>query len=197
MVRRGHRASRWRTRYGLPLVVMVLTGALAAGCAGASPPSPSPARGAATFDEFADGFCSAFESLFRAVGNPDTAAWSQPTLDLQAAAERRDAAAAERLAAQITAELETGRARAAFVAGWRPGSAAASQLDRFLLASEAWVDAYVDVAREGPTAVDPQQAFEQAGGLDAWRAVFEAMRPVASARPPGEEHQCPNVPLSL
>jgi hypothetical protein len=40
-----------------------------------------------------------------------------------------------------------------------------------------------------------QAAFEQAGGLEAWRAMFEAGRQME--RPAGRtEKRCPPVPLS-
>ena len=67
--------------------------------------SPPPLR-AASFDEYAVAFCSAFDSMFRAIGNPDTGEDSPMSADLDAAIEAGDLASVERLAATITAELE-------------------------------------------------------------------------------------------
>ena len=51
--------------------------------------SPRPLR-AASFDEYAVAFCSAFDSMFRAIGNPDTGEDSPMSADLDAAIEAGD-----------------------------------------------------------------------------------------------------------
>ena len=163
--------------------------------------SPSPALrstalpAATSFDGYAVGFCSAFDALFRAVGNPDTAAGSALSKALDAAVVAHDGAAAERLAAEITAELEAGRLHAAFARGWAPGAPSMVQLDRLLVAFEAMTAAKIAAAKQTPNAVDPQIALEQAGGLEAWTALFEAYRAIGTDRPPGVQ-PCPTVPIA-
>lgn len=175
-----------------------LLAAVVAACTMASPStSPETAPRAASFEEFADGLCSAFDSMFNAVGNPDTGGGSELSNQLEAAAESRDVATAETLARQITAELEAGRRFAAHAGGWTPGAQAAGHMDRFLVAYEAWTMAHVERARLGPDAGDPQRAFEQAGGLTAWEGMFRAIQAMAAERPPVAPHPCPTVPVSL
>ena len=41
---------------------------------------------------------------------------------------------------------------------------------------------------------DPQAAFEQAGGVESYFAMLDAMRAMGSARPAGAQ-QCPNLPV--
>lgn len=159
----------------------------------------SPASRAESFVEFRDAFCGAWSSLFRAVGNPDTGSGSELSLALDAAAKARDVAETTRLAGEIQAELEAGRAHARFGGGWPPAAAMMAQLDRFLAAYQAVVDAERRAVVEGRADVAAlgQQAFEQAGGLEAWQAMREAGGPVTSARPAGPPYQCPGVPVSL
>jgi len=78
-------------------------------------------------------------------------------------------------------ELEAGRRLAATAALWQPGAATAASLDRLLLAFEAWTSAKLALALD-PTAIDPEKAFERAGGVDAWKATLNgvASTPVPS-----------------
>jgi len=179
-------------------IASALLAMILAGCASSSPsPSPEAAPRATSFEGFADGLCSAFDSMFKAVGNPDTGGGSDLSKQLETAAEAGDLATAESLARQITSELEAGRRSAAYAGGWTPGAPAAGHMDRFLIAYEAWTTAHVERARLGPAAADPQQAFEQAGGLTAWEGMFRAIQAMAADRPPVEPHACPTVPVSL
>jgi len=63
---------------------------------------------------------------------------------------------------------------AATAARWQPGAATAGQLDRLLVAFEAWTSAKRDRASD-PAALDPQTAFERAGGVDAWTATIQGV----------------------
>jgi hypothetical protein len=177
-------------------IVLVLIGTIAAGCA-SSTPSVEASRRAASFEEFAGGICSAFESMFKAVGNPDTGEGSDLSDRLEAAAEAGDLATAEQLARQISSELETGRTFAAFAGGWAPGGPTSEHVDRLLVAFEAWSSAQVEAARLGLDAAHAQDAFEAAGGVEAWQGTFQAIQAMASERPPVEPYQCPTVPMSL
>ena len=150
---------------------------------------------ASSFEEYAIGFCSAFQALFRAVGNPDTAEGSVLSKALDDAVVAHDGDAAERLAAQITIELESGRQHVAFARGWLPAAPTMVQLDRVLIAFEAMTAAKAAAAKQVPNAGDPQAAFEQAGGPEAWTAMFEAYRAIGSERPQGVQ-PCANVPIS-
>lgn len=70
----------------------------------------------------------------------------------------------------------------------------AAQFDRVLAAFETGTAAKLAVARGDPNAVDPQLAFEEAGGLDAWFAMIDAMRAAgggAATDPP-----CANTGIS-
>ena len=159
-----------------------------------TPPSiPLPA--ATSFAGYAVGFCAAFDALFRGVGNPDTNAGSVLSKALDAAVVAHDGVAAERFAAEITAELESGRQHAAFARGWPPGAPSMVQLDRLLVAFEAMTAAKTAAAKQTANAVDPQVALEQAGGLEAWTALFEAYRAIGPNRPPGVQ-PCPTVPIA-
>ena len=183
---------------GTRAIAFALLAAVVAACTTSSP-SPSADAGprAVSFSEFADGLCAAFDSMFKAVGNPDTGGGSDLSNQLEAAAETRNLATAETLALQITLELESGRRFAAHAGGWTPGAPAAGHMDQFLVAYEAWTMAHVERARLGPGAADPQQAFEQAGGLTAWEGMFRAIQAMAAERPPVAPHPCPTVPVSL
>jgi hypothetical protein len=46
-----------------------------------------------------------------------------------------------------------------------------------------------------PNAPDPQAAFEAAGGVESWRAMFEAYADVTPYRP-ASVTQCPGAPIS-
>lgn len=68
------------------------------------------------------------------------------------------------------------------------------QFDRVLVAYEAMIEAKRAAARREPNAVDPQTAFEQGGGIEAWFAMIDAMR--AAGGGSATEEQCPNVPVA-
>ena len=57
----------------LPGTILSIVIAASAAACGASAPSPAVAT---SFDEYATAFCSAWGTLFRVVGNPDTAGWT-------------------------------------------------------------------------------------------------------------------------
>lgn len=137
-------------------------------------PSPSVATPAAvTYEAFADAFCSAFTSLIRAVGNPDAGTPSVNSKALDDAVAAGDVAAAERLAATITSELEAGRHQAALAARWQPAATTMAAMDRLLVAFEAQIAEKRAAAGRAPGASAPQGAFEQAGGVEAWRALVQ------------------------
>jgi hypothetical protein len=115
--------------------------------------------------------------------------------ELQAASESRDAVTATRLQLGINMELEAARDQIAYAAGWPPAARQMAEMDRFFVATEAWINAYVELAKGTPTAPDPQAAFEAAGGLDAWRGLLEADADVAPHRP-ASAGPCPEAPVS-
>jgi hypothetical protein len=177
-------------------VTLSLVIAASAAACGGSAPSPSPSlRVATSFDEYATAFCSAWGTLFRVVGNPDTAGWTDGVHQLQAAAEAHDDATAAGLQGPINTELEAARAQIAYAAGWPPAARPMAQMDRFFVATGTWITAYVDVAKGVPNAPDPQAAFEAAGGVDSWRAMFEAYADVTPYRP-ASVARCPGAPIS-
>ena len=163
-----------------------------AACSAPAAPSLAPA----TFEEFATNACDAFSAMFRAVGNPDTGSDSELSQALDEAVQRGDPAEAGRVAEAIMVELESGRQAASRAAGWPPGFAAMSELDRVLLAFEAMIDAKRQ-AVGNPDAPDPQAALEAAGGMTSWTAMLEAARAMQSARPANlPPHECEDVPMS-
>jgi len=177
------------------VILSIVVVASAAACGG-SAPSPSPSPSVATnFNEYAPAFCSAWGTLFRVVGNPDTAGWTDGVRQLQAAAETRDDATAAGLQGPINTELEAARQQIAYAAGWPPAARPMAEMDRFFVATETWITAYVDVAKGVPNAPDPQAAFEAAGGVESWRAMFEAYADVTPYRP-ASVAQCPGAPIS-
>lgn len=180
-------------------VVAIAIIASSAACGASAPgptPTPSPSPSVATeFGEYATAFCSAWGTLFRVVGNPETAGWTDGVHRLQAAAEARDAATAASLQASINGELEAARKQIAYAGGWPPAARPMAEMDRFFAAEEAWITAYVNVAKDGSSAPDPQAAFEAAGGVDAWRAMFETYADVAPHRP-ASVSQCAGAPIS-
>lgn len=175
------------------IVVLALVGVAAAAC-GTGAPSPTPMPAATSFEEYAVSFCAAWDAMFRAVGNPDTAAGSELSKALDAAVTAKDGTEAERLAAEITADLESGRRFAEVAGGWPPAGPAMKELDRVFVGFEAMTAAKAAAAKGTPGSIDPQTAFEQAGGIEGYFAMIEAMRAMASARPAGAQ-QCPNLPL--
>ena len=163
-----------------------------AACSAPAAPSVAPA----TFEEFATHACDAFEAMFRAVGNPDAGTDSELSKALDDAVQRGDPAEAGRLAEAITVELESGRQAASRAAAWPPGFAAMSELDRLLLAFEAMIDATRQTAGN-PDGSDPQAAFEAAGGVKSWTAMFEAARAMQGARPANlPPQECDGIPMS-
>jgi hypothetical protein len=150
---------------------------------------------ATSFEEYSVGFCSAWEALFRAVGNPDTAAGSKLSKALDDAVAARDSSAAEKLAAEITTELELGRRHVAYAAGWPPAAAMMVQLDQVFAGFQVMTAAHVPLAKGEPDAVDPQVAFEQSGAVEAWSAWIEAYRALAAQRPAGVQ-PCRDLPIS-
>jgi hypothetical protein len=148
-----------------------------------------------SYDEYAFAACAAWDRLFVAVGNPDTASGSDLSLSLDAAVAASDGTAAERVARDITIQLQAGREQVAIAAGWQPRADMMRQLDRVFAAFEAMVAAKVAIAKGAPDAPDPQAAFEQAGGVDAWFAMLEAAR-AAGPGPASDMQQCPTVPVT-
>lgn len=177
---------------GTVIAVVIAASAVACGASTASP-SPSPA-GATNFDEYATAFCSAWGTLFRVVGNPETASWTDAVQQLQAAADAGDDATAAGLQGAINTELEAARLQIAYAAAWPPAASTMAEMDRFFVAEELWIVAYVDIAKGVPDAPDAQAAFEAAGGLDAWQAMFEAYAEMAPHRPASVD-QCPGIPI--
>jgi hypothetical protein len=151
---------------------------------------PKPA--AASYEEYFVAACAAWDGLFRAVGNPDTGGGSDLSHALDAAVTSHDVPSAERAAAGIATELKAAREQVAVAAGWAPRSAMMAQLDRVLAAFEVGTAAKLAVAKGTPNAVDPQAAFEKAGGLEAWFAMIEAGRAAGLGAADGSNRQCAN-----
>ena len=146
---------------------------------GVQPTSSAPP---ATFSDYDAGICGAFTSLIRAYGNPDTNGPSAMRTALESAVASGDLAAAERASNAMLSELEAGRALAANAARWQPGATTAASLDRLLLAFEAWTSATL-AGMSDPSAIDPQTAFEQAGGVEAWTGTLQGV--TTTPVPPG------------
>lgn len=168
-----------RTMIASALFVMV-----AAACGTVTPAASPPT--AATFEESSTAFCSAFSSLILGVGNPDTGTPSVLSKSLDDAVAAGDLASADRAAAAITSQLETGRKQAADAARWQPAEPTMVAMDRVLVAFEAGVAAKRAAAGRGPGAVDPQTSFDRAGLAEAWSALLEAAgrMPVPSGASP-------------
>lgn len=169
------------------LLVVVATGGCTPGLAAATARPP-----AGTYEEYFVAACAAFDGLFRAVGNPDTGSGSDLSRALDAAMTAGDVPSAERAAAGMASELKAARAQVAVAAGWAPRTAMMVQLDRVLAAFEVGTSAKLAVAKGAPNAVDPQAAFEQAGGLEAWFAMIEAARAAGLGAADGSNRQCAN-----
>ena len=137
-----------------------------------SAPVTSPSAAPATFAEYDESFCGAFTSLIRAVGNPDAGTPSALSKKLDDAVLAGNVLAADQAAAAMIAELETGRHHAAAAARWEPAAGAMAQMDRLLVAFEARTAALRAKAAKTANAPDPQQAFEQAGGVQAWSGML-------------------------
>ena len=114
-------------------------------------------------------------------------------------------ASVDRLAADITAALESGRAHAPFAGGWVTGAPVTEALDGVFVAFEVMIEAKRMAVAQGPDEAPrmAQAAFEKAGGADAWvkalsaMQVEETMRAVASARPSRMGTRCANVPIGI
>jgi len=181
----------------LRIVIAVLIALAGAACAGTgSPPSTAAPSAAASFDEYRTAACAAWDALFRAVGNPDTASGSDLSRALDTAVAAGDADTADRLAADIVKELKTGREQIAIARGWAPRAPVMVQLDRVFAAYEAMIAAKHATARHEPNAVAPQTAFEQAGGVEAWFAMFDAARAAGADAARADEPPCANVPVT-
>ena len=191
-------AMRHRPRPG-PILAVALLGALLAGCGpqgvpGALPDATVLPR-ASSFDDYAVAFCTAWDAMFRAVGNPDTGAGSDLSKALDAAVEAKDGLAAERIGEEIRTELEDGRRAALSGVGWAPATKTMEELDRVFVAFEKMTAAKVAVANEDPDAIDPQLVLEQAGGMEAWAAMFEAYHAIGADRP-ADVQPCEGLPIS-
>jgi hypothetical protein len=149
-----------------------------AGCGSAAAPAPTPLPAASDGPQFAAGWCASMQAMFRAIGNPDTAADSELSAALDDAITLADYSGAERLAAMIQADLTIGRRYAESAAGWPPGATMARHVDSVLAAFSAMIEAKRTAARDGLPAADGrgQAAFEAAGGVEAWYAMLEAAR---------------------
>lgn len=179
---------------------VVLVAALAVGGCGGAAPSvapPSATRISAqpsigSDEEYRVVACQAWDALDRAVGNPETGSGSTLSRGLDEAAASGDGPAADRLAADIKAELAKGRRHLAVARTWAPREETIEQLDRIFVAFTAMTEAKMALANGEADAVDPQLAFEQAGGVEAWYAMVETMSgpDAASGKP------CPNVPVT-
>jgi hypothetical protein len=171
-------------------MLLVLLGTAACG---AGAPSVAPSATPMTFDTYAVAFCSAWDSLFTAVGNPDTGSGSVLSKSLDDAVAAGDAATAERVAATMTTTLEVARQQAAVAARWPTAATMFHHFDRVVLAYEAMIAAKKAVGAQPQG--NAQAAFEQAGGVDAWTAMLETYRTVD--RPTGSSQaNCPTVPIA-
>jgi len=122
------------------IVLAVLVALTGAACS-ASPPSASAPPAAASYEEYRIAACAAWDALFRAVGNPDTASGSDLSRALDAAMTAGDVASADRLAMDIARELKTGRDQIAVAGGWSPRAPVMVQPDRVFAAFEAMIAA--------------------------------------------------------
>lgn len=156
------------------LIVLAVVACSPTAASSSASAAPSAAPVATSFADYQTAFCSSFTSLIRAVGNPDANTPSVMSKQLDDAVKAGNVAAAQRAAAAITAELETGRRQAAIAAGWQPGVPSSTALDRVLLAFEANIAARAATAAPGASA-DPQAAFEHAGGVQAWTALLSSL----------------------
>ena len=177
------------------LAMLALSAVAIAGCGSSAASSAASRPAASTFEGYAVAFCAAWDSLFRGIGNPDSGVGSELYDALDDAVEAKDGLAAERLAGQIAAELETGRQAAAEAAGWAPAAPMMAEMDRVFVAFQALAAAKAAVAAEAPGAPDPQAAFEQAGGAEAWTSMLRAGQ--SMERAPGQVSEpCANVPIT-
>jgi hypothetical protein len=157
--------------HGALLAVIAVIAACGTGAEGDAATSPP-----IGFEESQAALCASFGAMLRAVGNPDTGTGSALSTSLDAAVEAGDPAAAERAATGIRAELEVSRQEAGRSGGWAPARPTAVAMDALLAAFEAMTAAKVARAAGTPGAIDPQVAFEQAGGPVAWTALLAELR---------------------
>lgn len=187
--------SALRRGHVLRIVIAVLTALTGVACGG-NPPSTTPLPVAASYDDYRTAVCAAWEALFRAVGNPDTASGSDLSRALDTAVTAGDVDTADRIAGEIAKELRDGRDQIAVAGGWSPRTAVTVQMDRMFAAFGVMIEAKRASARHEPNAVDPQIAFEQAGGVEAWHAMFEAARNDGAGTAGATERPCENVPVT-
>ncbi len=160
----------------IAMALIVLAGAACGTAApSASPTLPPATLPPATFAEADAAICSAFGSMLRAVGNPDAGTPSVLSKTLDDAVKAGDATAADRAAASMMSELETGRQQAAVAGRWPAAAPSAAAMDTLLAAFEAATRAKQAAAAHTPGAVDPQTAFGQAGGVEAYSAMVQAV----------------------
>ena len=71
-----------------------------------------------------------------------------------------------------------------------------AEIDRLFLAFEAMIEATRQNAGN-PDRSDPQEAFEAAGGVEAWTGMFQAARAMQGARPANlPPQECEGIPMS-
>ncbi len=175
-----------RPRHAIAVVLIVLSGAACGTSAPTMAATVAPTPASASFEDYETGVCSAFGAMLRAVGNPDAGTSSVLSKSLDDAVTAGDIAAADRAAASITSELETGRQQAAAAGRWPPAQPTMVAMDTLLVAYEAETTAKLAVVRHTPGAIDAQTAFQQAGGVDAYAATVQGistMQPPAGASP--------------
>lgn len=206
------RPMRWIVLVSLAVAMSACNGTVSSASSASSSPSPSASPTAsvgsvaASYREYAVAACAAWDALFRAVGNPDTASGSVLSLALDKAVAAGDVSTAERQAVDIQRELKAGRDQVAIAGGWVPRALAMAQFDRVFVGFEAMIAAKLAASKRtssnapasgaSPEALDPQAAFEQAGGADGYFAMFDLMS--RASPPPGETaYTCPNVPVMV
>jgi hypothetical protein len=170
-----------RSGYAIAVVLMMIAVA-ACGSRGSSASTSSASQApaasipiAASFPEYEAALCAAFTSLIRSVGNPDAGTPSVLSKSLDDAVAAGDVAAAGRIGGAITMELESGRHQASLASGWGPGKPSAIAIDHVLVAFEVMTVAKVANANKAAAPVDPQSAFEKAGGREAWSALLTSV----------------------
>lgn len=170
----------------IAIVLIALVGAACAAAPPSAPPSASPSLAPATYDEATDAICSAFGAMLRAVGNPDAGTPSILSKALDEAVTAGDVPAAERAAAGMAAELQAAVQQAGVAGRYADSAPAAAAMNTLFLAFGAMITAKLAVARKTPGATDPQAAFEQAGGVEAWTATLVGLQrmPIPSGAVP-------------
>jgi len=184
--------ARWSRRAGLCVLLALVTA-----CGLATEPSAAGPPAARSYEEYAAGACVALQSLWRAYGNPDTAALSPMQRAFVDAVAQGDLPMATLRAAEIRAELERGRASAAAAAGWAPGTASMGHMDRLLVSFGAMTEAKLAAMPQGDAEATTrgQEAFEAAGGVEAWRGMLQGIGEAtqASGKP---WPACEGIPIS-